>query len=652
MVKLLSKYKNWLLIGFGVFLMIAFLVPQFLQNLSQSPLFSRSGVTIKGRSITQIEMVQSIRKFETLKRFSLFRNLMFTWGIGEQDAIHWKLLVEDARAAGLVGPREDAAGMKNELLQAEQLAVFRSDLPRDRVQEVLARLEAEIDGVINPMMISSESGVDIHPADAVSELHGVSRLLGMYQQAARTSTPRLAMSAREQFNRIYIQHVGLSPSEESLASSPAPTEQELTAHFEKFRNIDPAGGEFRIGYLLDNAVKLNVLTIDPAQIAATVRVDPIEVEKRLIAGASQTPPPNRAAIEASLRAEIAQRLVSEATGAVKGEILRYASRLPEGDSVGSVMYRSVPAGVAPIDFNAIASGVVERVQETQQTRIPAPAVSTYDSWSTLDSVGDLPQLSTASLRRGRASENVAAILSNLRELKPAAPTVSVQVGVPISEALVDDQERRHFIVVTALRSRGPAASLDDVRQDAIRDFKKLRAYNELLARRAEFEALATIESFTTLPDRLSALGFTTALKTQVELARNVGVKPSEPWIERDAVITAAFEAAARLDPRVPLDETNITARTFSAGMPTSQTLMIAQITNYEPVSTERFRQLATGEENRLLQDFVMDQVIKAMSLEALVERLNVTGVSAKGDTEDNAGSSAEPKPDAVPASKS
>ncbi|MFN5957779.1 MAG: hypothetical protein ACK462_07565, partial [Planctomyces sp.] len=137
------------------------------------------------------------------------------------------------------------------------------------------------------------------------------------------------------------------------------------------------------------------------------------------------------------------------------------------------------------------------------------------------------------------------------------------------------------------------------------------------------------------------------LKTQVEVARNVGVRPSEPWIERDAVISAAFEAAGRLSPSAPLDETNITARTFTAGMPASQTLMIAQITNYEPVSVERFRQLATSEENRLLQAFVSDSLVKAMSLEALVERLEVEGLRPGRD--DDAGSGTTPDQSRAPA---
>jgi hypothetical protein len=651
MVKLLSKYKNWLLIGFGVFLMIAFLVPQFLQNLAHSPLFSSSGVTIKGRSITQIEMNQSLLKFETLKRFSLFRIRMVELNIGQQDHMHWKLLVEDAKAAGLVGPREDARGLRNELIRAEQFVlaneVSRGELTTDRAMEILARAETEIDAAINPMLIANQSGVDYFPSEAISELHGVSRLLGMYQQAARTSTPRLAMSAREQFNRVFIQHVGLSPSEESLTSSPDPTEQELQAHFEKFRNTDPATGEFRVGYLLDNAVKLNVLTIDPAQIAATVRIDPIEVEKRMIAAADRSPAPTRADIEAALRTEVSQRILSEATSTVKAEILRYSSRLPEGESVGSLIYRSVTPAATPIDFAAVAGAVVARIEDTQQARIPTPAVASFDSWTTLDDVLDLPQLSTAVLRRGRTSENISSVLGNLRELKPASPTVAVQLGVPMSEPLIDQEGRRHFILVTALRPRGPAASIDDVRTVAVRDFKRLRAYNELLARRTEFEALATIESFTTLPDRLAPLGFTTTLKTQVEVARNVGVRPSEPWIERDAVISAAFEAAGRLSPSAPLDETNISARTFTAGMPASQTLMIAQITNYEPVSVERFRQLATSEENRLLQAFVSDSLVKAMSLEALVERLEVEGLRPGRD--DDAGSGTTPDQNRAPA---
>ena len=125
MTKWLRKYNKVLLVVAGVFLMVGFLVGPAINQFGPNPL-KRTEAWIgpnKARAVRGMDLMLANQELEALRDFlgpisggPQGRTLL---NIAEvQDEVHWFLLVEEARGAGLVASQNDGAAWMPQLAES------------------------------------------------------------------------------------------------------------------------------------------------------------------------------------------------------------------------------------------------------------------------------------------------------------------------------------------------------------------------------------------------------------------------------------------------------------------------------------------------------------------------------------------------------
>ncbi len=645
MLKFLRKFQMWILVIGGTLLMIAFLVPQAIQNLG-SDASSRKAFTIDGGKVTFGQVNDAAAKAATIRQDlgGLAANLA-SLNMGIDDRLdNWLLITESARRAGLVGGRADGQAMAEQLveseLQRELMQLARRDFAeyqklagdsakmaqlRDRAQKsVMQRTQ---------MLIARGSTVTV--ADAYAEARGVIRMLDAYLSAPRMSEARLIAQSKRALDEAVVSYLVVPVDAAAVAGEAEPAADALAAHFEKYKGVNPGEGEFGIGYKYPNGVRLRWLTVDRAQVASAVIVDPVEVERRLMAqgGDAATLAERRAAVQAALREELTEKAFNAAQAVVKGEILRVTSRLTD---VTGGTYKALPADWAQQapDLAAIGRKAAEAASRIVGGQVAAFAVSTReDRWYSAEDLAGMAPLSAARLRRGTVSVPATEAISQVRELRgtPKAgeepPVAALQEGVPASDPFVDGEGNAHYLVVSGVRPTAAPASLEEVRAAVVTDVKRLAVFERLKGEMETFLPIAAdlgMEQLaSSLRGRFPGVG---AAKSNVRVSREGGVQPAEAGITSQARADAVMDRAQALDPTVPLGQSTSLQRTLATAAPAKLSVVVAQINEFRPLTVERFRATAAGQSGQLVARSVSEAKDAFLSHERLIRRRNVQGL--------------------------
>jgi hypothetical protein len=404
---------------------------------------------------------------------------------------------------------------------------------------------------------------------------------------------------------------------------------------------EPLGtGEFGMGLRQPDRVAFSRLTIDRPKLLAKVRIDPVDVAKKLQAEPAPTgtdPAEHRRALETQLREARTDEIMREAVNVVRAGILKVTGQLPEDGG-----YRKLPADWSPakIDFGAISRQVVDRVKEQYAIDMEAPAVVPVDAPKSQQELASDPASASvlfAGMRRGQARVPLFFSLFETRELnaplskQPWAGLAKLQVGLPLSDPFEDaGTKSQHFVWVTQVQPAASPASLDAVREQVAKDARRIAAVQSVRAMLEELTPVALALSMDEVVTQLKAKGVNAELKKNVMANQQQGMQPQDPALNsREAtldVIARAIEVAQKLDASTRLDELNAKERTFVHAPKGALGAMIAQITEYKPTTLEDFRRgagiLASSAGPRAMQADLPEH----FGLPALIKRLGVTGV--------------------------
>ncbi len=113
MLKFLRKYDKWILAVGGSLLMVAFLLPQALQQLGQSG-GERVVATFAGGTVTAQERIDANTRVRFLA--SAAGPVLAQLGVNEAD--HWVMLVDEARRGGFIGGPETGREYFSNLVRA------------------------------------------------------------------------------------------------------------------------------------------------------------------------------------------------------------------------------------------------------------------------------------------------------------------------------------------------------------------------------------------------------------------------------------------------------------------------------------------------------------------------------------------------------
>jgi len=642
MIKLLQKYNRYILVIGGTLLMIAFLVPELLRNVGSGGGESER-FRVDGTKVSVGETADATGKLKSIESFGLGVPVART---GD----HWFLLTQWAKQNGMMGNRFDGKDLVP-AIAGEQFNQYLNAVARSgdqkRMQEAFSKMDETRKTIETNLMAATDQRIGQRTttttADALAEFRAVNRLASVLTGAPRLGEARLIAEAKRQGDTATVKYMFVPVSDQMAAAQPEPTAEQLQAHFEKYKDVPVNGGDLGIGYKQPDRVKLQYLTIDRSVIAAKVTVDPVEVQKRLMAKTEDKSPieVRRSAVEMQLRNDRINEVLREAETAVKGELLRIASNLPDGGG-----YKTLPEPadwVGKVDLKAIGARVVAKLKASSGVDLPPFGfVAMEAGWSTAVDVGNIAGIGAASVQLGTVRVTAPEAIMGVRELRrddKQRAVIASQVGLPITEAFEDGGRNAYFIMVTAMKKESAPESLAEVQADVTKNVRRLAAFEQLKADAPGFAVAAASMGFEVFSDTLRAAGKPAdAIKSSVRVSRANGAQPAEAGVTSDALTEAVMNSAAKIDPTVPFSDGDAIGRTIDVPAPAKLGVVIAQIVEFDPLSLEAFRQQVKSGQDSLVGKSITKDVEgfrDAFALKRLLTQLKVTGLTEK-DASDTA----------------
>lgn len=505
MLKFFRKYNKILLVVGGSFLMVAFLAPQAIQHLFVNP-GARTMLVIDGREVTLKELGERELERAALEAYlGVVRPPALTRAVLGEDGAHWILLTEAARDAGFVGEAGDGRSWLDEIVPS----LVRQEIERRRQQGPASQIdpqaiESEVVTQLNQIAIAARGRgrlTEEQFAMALARARGVERMIDAYLSANRVAAQPVLAEAARRIERARVRWA-LIPGDAADPGSGEPTDDELRAHYERFRDQSPEDNEFGIGYVLPPRVRLEYLTLDRGAIERYIQIPRYEVIQAYNLLDEQ--PPDREEALSRLERELHTERVEEVFAAADRAIRRAVGGATRGlESDGP--YLVLPDGWSPPRMEDLAEDVWRELDssfgrgsaEEDQGEVepfPRPEVSVLDSqWRTRADLAALEGIGSARVRVGTQTVPFPDMALSVRQIAGENP-LGVQVEVPgVRLPLRDALGNRYYVTVLAARGRSSPDSFEEVRDRVATDYKALAGYRELEARIGEIESVVSTE---------------------------------------------------------------------------------------------------------------------------------------------------------------
>ncbi len=610
MLKSIRKHNKWLMVGFGVLLMVTWLVQPTLNQLNKA-YDSRVVGKLDGQRISARDMATASQELAALK--DLARGFTDALGLEDHGVVHWMILAREAEEGGFVGGERDGEEWE------QVLATLTIQLAYEKYKD-LAPQVIRIPQFVQPLMeearpkvksfIGSAAGRQRltfqQTNKALAKARGVTRMIERYRNAGRLSDRAAILKAREFLDAAKVDYVFI-PAERLIDSIANPDDATIREHFDKYKTVKPGEGEYGVGYLLPTRVKLEWMKMDRAAIEAAVSLDPVEVRRRFNQGKAAGKftgdfAAAKAGIEAEMKGEVVERVFQEAQVAVQTEILKATKVLdPDGK------YKKLPADweAHRPKFENIAPAVAEAVRRTVGVAIPLPAVTVKAAdWLTREDLLALPDIGRSMMRAGGLPVSFDQLVFATREIPGVEPGfLTIQTGVPLTETFLQDgQGNRYYMTVLAVRGESAPDSVDEKRELLVKDWKKIRAFEGLKARESELRTSAVnggldaiiaafpAASAPATPDPATAAD---PKYKALEIVKNVAVQPfntQDQIMGTEGVNTKVLEAAVKLNPLLPPEQIPVDGATLSIPISKRLGLAVTRILSPDPVTIEKYRQ--------------------------------------------------------------
>jgi hypothetical protein len=444
---------------------------------------------------------------------------------------------------------------------------------------------------------------------ALARLRGVSRLLALHQSAPKVSDSRLREFARRFFHRVAIRVVPIEA--EADPESPDPSEDELLAHFEKYKDVAPGEGDHGFGYRLPNRFKIEWFRISTDDIRAMVQssdaLSGTALAKHYLRYKDERNFPEVAADEPLpdiVREDLLGQLVERRRQALKQYIASELQMTWRALDIKEGYYE------LPEDWADRRIKFRELIQSLQREfdGLPLPEYNAIgDRWLTLD---DLAETDLSGTRTFKFDMNqptgLRRLINGMKEFDGAALFLT-QVGItgpPLENA---DKDVIYYRVTAADPAR-PPHDIDEVRDQLVSDLKRLQEYERLRARADEIEALADEQGLlgvamaydTDIAPPTSAYIFDAAL-LQFMMRQNVPIQPrpsSLPVVGPDRETNERIVDRALAFPReTPLRDVPRADRTFALPVDEKLCVLVVELNQQFPFSNENYESLVAS--NRL-----------------------------------------------------
>lgn len=668
MLKWFRKYNKVILIVGCVVLMVAFLIPQAIQQFSPQPGDFVVG-TIAGEEVRERDLQQAENERRLLEVLGLPPMLL------PEDRETYVLQQRDARRLGLavssaeVNSALESFGLSNDQLET---AASRTGVSAEGIRSVVANwllieryrmlltgrrydpaagLSAS-PGVTTLSVWTAEFAPIIRTIQQQAEEQGLppqvvqpelARFAGAFQQI-RLGNGRISPAAVKHLARNRLERVGgrLAVLEPEIDENAAVDESQLERLFNEYKEFDAgAGSPYPFGYRLPPRVDLETLVFPVEQALASVTVEPLDVlsfyrdnKDQLGDDAPDTPTPEaRAQIEAGLKQQKAMEVIGRALSEARAELDTDVRAFPTQNG-----YRELPDDFSPLPLEEVADRVAETTGFT-------PEVVATDGPVPLDGLFEaLPGFAMSGLPNANARAD--RLISFARELLPEgqlAP-IQVQTGVMMPATLAPEGTAYLARLVSAEQT-AVLDTLGPVRDQVERDARRVAAYERLAEQADALTEVAAAEGLDALAEQYGTLAeVITPLPRRDEQAPRVdGAAPAPifPGLGRNKdLIDAAFGMVDGIGVRGELTDALPTSDRVVA-VPVDRRLAVAvfEATRYEAPTRGAYEQML-DETAGAVSDFPLwgeVSVLTPLDREALADRLGFD----LGDDEDEAPAEAE-----------
>lgn len=648
MLKFLRKYNKWILAVGGCLLMVAFLLPQAIRQLGSNQ--GRSTyLRIDGRKVNGARAGLAFREYQALDTLpsggTARGGLRVAVGIESPD--HWLLLSDLAERSGYVGDQRDGEEFFGQAVR--QLFVQMLYMTNRAYMLNNPQMGPVIDGIVssaesNRAKIAESSGLTDEEFNmALAKFRGVMRMMESHNAASRFSRPRVADEAQRRFDEAGVDYVFIS-ADSRLDEVPDPTDEEVAAHFQAYKDKRPGEGQYGFGYLLPARVKLEWLTLNHDEIAAGIDLDEVEVQARLLKYLDENPDADEEqahqTISEQVRTEAVQEVMRLARQAIQLKVDESQRALPTNGE-----YLVLPADYAQTrpTLDQLADAVVQRVEQDPRVRVrmPRPTVERRDTWLTQSELAAIEGIGRSTFQRGTQAIPFPLLAMNVREIETdPIPGLGLQQGVLQARPLQDSAGNQYFFRILAARPESAPDSVADIRDAVATDLKRLRAYEGLKSERDALLAQAVALGLDVVAQSAAGgpdVGPATEEETvQVKSARVTRVGADAPELNAESFRQAVMDMAGKLDPSAPVDTVDALSRTLAMGIDESLGLAVARITSWQPLSLERFRTVERSVERQMAVENSQEREVAPFSYEALIERLNVEFAKDRRSDDDQA----------------
>jgi len=679
MLKVITKYRQYLLVAFGVVLMIAFIVPQ-ASHLFVGDQLTRKVATINGSSVSASDLSHARTEYEVVRslleplglRIDLAKELF-----GAENERHWLLLSHAAKAGGFMGTAADGQQFEKEIRDgvlvpqlARGAAVQRNPFLRQAPQYIDMLASQELADPEKRKAMEDEAGKRLDQAVAYAarnarassndvqlafaKANAIGRMQTAWREAHRVSDKRAALEAEESGDVVYVdQSLMLA---KVIAPFGAPPSPELVQKlFNEFKDVKRGDGEHGFGYRLPARVKIEWMMIDRAAIAASIQLDPVEVNKFWRQNRTRFPgdfAAERTKVEAELRTQRVDSIFSTIDKAVRAETIRALGKV---ETKGG--YRVLPAdwqSRMPRMEN-LAQLTVRDVKEIGNVTIPLPQVVVRsDQFLNRAELAGISGIGESTVRIGTKEFPLPELVFRSREIIGNDPDVNIQVGVPFENYAQDPQGNRYYFTVLEARKEEPPANLDEVRAQVELDAKALDQFEKLSSQAEIMRLVVVTDGFEGLAKYFTdAFPGASAPVQRRKLAVTAhNIQGADSTFNQPEYREAVINAAKALDPLKPVIDYPAEQRTLAVVMKKPLTVAIVQLIGRAPVSVERMRNEGDSFAGRYSAKELPTQSMRdAFSFSALKDRMKFVDLAGLGSESDAPTPSATPTPapGAVPA---
>lgn len=647
MLKWFRKYNKWMLVFFGVLLMVVFLVEGTISGLMPTQEDQIIG-RIDGRKIRYRDQTQANQDLQIIQRTMPALTLL-----APSDPVVWLLMVEGARQSGLSASNSQIAlllSMANNSgattldEMAANIGVSTDELTTALRHWLMVQQYIELTSGLSHMSLDQKLQA-LQQGMQYMQM-GINNMQMVTEPARgnpRISRPLMQRFLQDQQATVTMQAVAIRPERE-LANIQKPDKQTVEALYNEYKDELPGGNKgYGLGYKLPDRVKLEYLTIpyqsvrqavdiEEAQLLAYYDKNPAEFTPQAQASDDMPAPAQSPRPYLEVRSDILNKLTDEAAYTLATRIANTAQTLftqntrslDEKDG-----FRVISADWTPIRMADLTKTLEERFGVTLEVRQP-------QGWLSLQEIQTLPGLGTSSLPMGQLRPMpAAAYISGVHELNPdenhPAANLRLQVYIP-SQALIGNDGSLHIFRITdAQPSHAP--KLDDIWTQVSLDAERVAAYKINVSKLSEWQQklqqplAATARELNTNIIGPESFNRRDSFAGTTMVPNIPGIGRSETFV--DAVFDLALENQSSLIKAAgsddAADDTSSTGSEPSAVIPVDDklTVYLTRVIKFEPMTKRDFDQQLSMPFNRMWLNMSMTRGLEdeVFSIDNLSKRI-------------------------------